>query len=460
MHRVIRHRLLVAIAAITVSAAVCRSSGEAAGRSAEPFLDGRIVALGIPGASAVSAVGTFLPGGPIHDNPAFAAFTQPGRVLDPRRILVGSTSNFGAPPANPHQLEGSFLSIDPGGSEPLIIPPAFAGAGGQASTLGGFVQLYSAQSPPFLNAVKNPLAVTAGFTGVSNPLGLSINNAFGRLWPANAPQGLDGIGTSTILDPGGMPLAGAPNPQAGGVFAGDLTPRLPVQVVPGALSTGAVGTAFLGRSPDGSRRAVFSVVLADGSLVQAHTAKAVDGLAPAGTVSALPGRSHPGGGNPHEVSPRLGAILNYTPTRILYVTEPFENRIAALDLADDGVVFRVAGVRRLWSTALNLPVDLAPAEIETANPNWSSNTTLEEGADFYVANGGDNTIARLRQDGTVAAVRRVRLSNGRAPGDGRLNGIATSPDGQRIWVTVVGHLAGNDNLNGAVVELPAFGAPG
>src|SRR5262249_59595862 len=135
--------------------------------------------------------------------------------------------------------------------------------------------------------------------------------------------------------------------------------------------------AFVGRSRDGSRRAVFSVVLADGSLVQAHTAKAVDGLAPAGTVSALPGRRHLGGGNPHEVSPRLGAILNYTPTRILYVSEPFENRIAALDLADDGVVFRVAGVRRLWSTALNLPVDLAPAAIETANAHWSRNTTLE-----------------------------------------------------------------------------------
>jgi hypothetical protein len=122
------------------------------------------------------------------------------------------------------------------------------------------------------------LALTANFTGVSNPLGLSINNAFGRLWPANAPTGLDGIGTSTILDPTGIPLAGAPNPQAGGVFAGDLTPRLPMQVFPGALDRGAVGTAFLGRSPDGSGRAVFSVVLADGGVIQAHTGKSVTGL--------------------------------------------------------------------------------------------------------------------------------------------------------------------------------------
>jgi hypothetical protein len=86
---------------------------------------------------------------------------------------------------------------------------------------------------------------------------LSINHAFGRLWPANAPYGLRGIGTSSILDPTGIPLAGAPNAQAGGVFAGDLTPRLPTQLLPGALNSGAVGTAFLGRSHDGSGRAVF-----------------------------------------------------------------------------------------------------------------------------------------------------------------------------------------------------------
>src|SRR6266699_2458776 len=48
-----------------------------------PVLRGRIVAVNIPGASAISAVGTFLPGGPIHDKPAFAAFTQPGKILDP-----------------------------------------------------------------------------------------------------------------------------------------------------------------------------------------------------------------------------------------------------------------------------------------------------------------------------------------------------------------------------------------
>jgi hypothetical protein len=102
-------------------------------------LPAQIIAVGIPGASTISAVGQFLPGGPIHDNPTFAAFTQPGHVLDPSRILVGSTSNFGAPLANPQDLEGSFLWIDPQSQTILQIPSDFAQSGGQAATLQGAV---------------------------------------------------------------------------------------------------------------------------------------------------------------------------------------------------------------------------------------------------------------------------------------------------------------------------------
>src|SRR6266496_6162603 len=98
-----------------------------------PVLRGRIVAVNIPGASAISAVGTFLPGGPIHDKPSFAAFTQPGKILDPTRILVGSSSNFGAPRANAGQREGSFLSIDASGEDVLAVPDDFAAADGQVA---------------------------------------------------------------------------------------------------------------------------------------------------------------------------------------------------------------------------------------------------------------------------------------------------------------------------------------
>src|SRR5262249_20197653 len=160
----------------------------------------------------------------------------------------------------------------------------FAVSDGQASTTvpstpDGAVQMFSANSPHFLNSFNNPTANTANYTGVSNPLGLSNNNAFGRLWPANAPFGNRGVGSSSILDPDGRPLARlpskAPNPLIGGVYVGSLTNRNVVtsqqQVIPGALNTGAVATALLGPSPDGTCRAVFIVVTADGAIVQEHT---------------------------------------------------------------------------------------------------------------------------------------------------------------------------------------------
>jgi len=62
----------------------------------------------------------------------------------------------------------------------------------------------------------------------------------------------------------------------------------------------------------------------------------------------------------------------------------------------------------------------------------------------------------MRQDGTVVAVRKVRLADGRSLGNGRLNGIAGSPDGTKIWVSVVGRLAGHEDVSGAVLELRAF----
>jgi hypothetical protein len=473
--RVIRGAILVfalamaSIGALAAQAAGPSSSGaKSAGahNGSAFFLNGRVIAVGIPGASAVSAVGTFLPGGPIHDKPELAAFTQPGRVMDPTRILVGSSSNFGAPKANADQSEGAFLSIDPSGSD-LAVPPSFDAAGDQASTLGGAVQMYSAQSPNWRNGFYTPTAVTANQTGVSNPLGISINNAFGRVWPANAPYGLSGPGTSSIDDPDGRPLKGAPNTTTGGVYFDDLTNRLPAQIIPGALNQAAVGTAFLGRSPDGSTRAVFAVVVADGSIVQEHTAKALDGLAPPGTVQSLAGHFWNGGhGNEdnaqhpeRRLTPRLGAILNYEPERILYVSQPFDDSIKSINLEVGGPagdeVFVPTTSRTISSSALDQPVDLAPVHIETEDPNWASNTTLEEESDFYVLNRGDGTIVRVQQDGAVVAVRRVR-ARGRSLGQARLNGIATSPDGTRIWVSYVGRLPGSSDRQGGVLELPAF----
>ena len=442
--------------------------GQASRAQAITNVSPRIVAVNIPGASAISQVGAFLnnpvPPACAHPIPTlFASFTQPGAVLDPKRVLVGSRSNFGAPLASGVGREGSFLSIDPSGPAVLSVPGDFAQSGVQSSTLGGAVQMYSANSPHWYNSVHNSGANTAAYTGVSNPLGLSNNNAFGRLWPANAPFGDTGIGSSTILDPTGQPLAGAPNALIGGVYAGSLTNRNVVtsqssQVIPGSLSAGAVGTAFLGPSPDGSCKAVFSVVTADGAIVQESTLKGLDGLAPAGTVESLLGRAWdpPNQG----VEPRLGVLMNpYTATPgaawQLFVTEPFNNTIAVVNLVVFGTapnqVFGLGSVSRISPDSLKLPVDLTPVQRDADSINWASNTTLDEGSDFYVANRGNNTIVRMRQDGGVVAIRRITFDN--SPVDNAsLNGIATSTDGTTIYVTFTG--PGKDQ--GGVLALPAF----
>jgi hypothetical protein len=204
-------------------------------------------------------VGRFHPGGPIHDNREFAAFTRPGQSLDPSRLLVASTSSFGAAPGRDGWAPGAILSLATDQAETLVVAPDLA----RTATRSGPVQLYTAQAPGFLNRHFQPQAVTADLPGVSNPLGISLNNAFGRPWFASAPDGSRGVGLSTVLDPDGRPLADAPSFQAGGVFAGSLTNRMP-QRLAGGLEAGAIGTAFLGASPDGTGKAVFAVVTADG----------------------------------------------------------------------------------------------------------------------------------------------------------------------------------------------------
>src|SRR5262245_14981328 len=198
---------------MTVAAGIAVLGGEIAWPAARAQtitdINAHIIATNIPGASAIAEVGAFLSGPPTpfglctlpHPIPTnFREFTRSDRVLDPTRILVGSRSNFGAPLAPVVGQEGSFLSIDPSQGS-LSVPPDFAVSGDQASALGGAVQMFSANSPNWRNGINNTGATTANYTGVSNPLGMSNNNAFGRLWPANAPFGDTGDGSSSILDP-------------------------------------------------------------------------------------------------------------------------------------------------------------------------------------------------------------------------------------------------------------------
>jgi len=445
-------------------------------------VNAHVVATNIPGASAIAQVGTFVTGGTLtHGDPTICAnpspipskfppYIQPGAVLDPARLLVGSASNFGAPLPPSGGLQGSLLSIDPSGSGTLVVPRNFDTKGDQEATLGGAVQMFSANSPFWLNSVNNPNAVTAQYAGVGNPLGLSNNNGFGRIWPANSPFGLHKIGSSSILDPTGLPLKGAPNSLIGGVYVGDLTNRNVVtnpaqaQVIPGGLDTGGVGTALLGPSPDGTCKAVFAVVTANGAIVQEHTLKGLDGVAPGGTVRRILG----GDGNAQQeaVEPRFGVIMNpytnsSTVVRQLFVSEPFYNTIAVLDLVIVGTapnqVFGLGSVTRLGSRALNLPVDLTPVERDRDDPNWASNTTLDNGSDFYVANAGNNTIVRMRQDGTVVAIRRVTV-NGRPLDNVSLNGIAASADATDTTppTTIFATFVDPNSGNGGVLAMPAF----
>jgi hypothetical protein len=358
--------------------------------------------------------------------------------------------------AQPDVPAGAILSLDPGAGLPLVIPPAFAAAGGQATALMGRVQLLTAQTPMFVNGVSNPQAVTAALAPVAAPTGISLNHAFGWPWFANAPAGLRGVGVASVIDPDGRPRAGAPSRTAGGVFAGTLTNRQPQQV-PGALTSGAVGTVLLGPSPDGRGQAVIAVALADGSLVQVHGEHGVDGLAPAGTIGALNDVEGTTGATPSVT--RVGLAFNWVPDRILYATDPRHNAVAILTLGDNGRVFCLQRVLHFVNPDLNMPVDVAPAVPEVAHRSFASNTTLAGGADLYVANRGNGTIVRLRQDGTVVAVRQVALPGRGALGADRLNGIAVSPDALRLWVTVSGVAPEFPQAEGFVLELPAFGAP-
>jgi hypothetical protein len=420
-------------------------------------LTGRVLATGIPGAGALSPVGTFHPGGPMHDKREFAATTQPGEVLDPTRLLVASTSNFGSPVARADWAPGSILSISTDVPAPLVPRSDFASSGVQASTLDGAVQLYSAQASSFLNRLPNSEADTADMPAVSNPLGISVNNAFGRPWFANAPMSGSGIGVESVLDPDGRPLSEAPSERAGGVFAAAITDRIE-QRLPGDLQAGAIGNAFLGASPDTSGRAVFAVATADGALAQVHVEEGVDGLALPGTLAPLAGAGAPpdlSSGHPT----RVGMAFNWVPDRFLYVTDPLNDGVLQLRLDDDFEVFHIVETRRLGSPYLSAPVDLAPAVPEIANPAFSSNTTMAGGADLYVANRDSGTIVRMRQDGQIVAVAQIDLPGSDVVGAGLLNGIAVSPDARTIWVSLSGRGSAHPELSGSIIEIPAFGAP-
>ncbi|RWI23681.1 di-heme oxidoredictase family protein [Mesorhizobium sp.] len=440
-------------------------------------LNARIVAVGLPDVAGVREVGRFHVGGPIPGNPEFLMATREGRMLDPLRVLVAVGSNFGAPPGDPAFEVGAILSIDPragksGGT--IVVPQDLTGNDGDAR-----VQLYTAQSERFLNRRYNAGARTARLAAASGPRYISINNAFGRPWIANAPNGLAGEGSVTVVDPDGAPLANAPSREAGGVFAGRHTDREQApkaqpsgwlgkllnyqasgQLTSGGMQTGALGTAFLGPSPDGSGFAAFAAVTADGGVVQIHVQDGVDGLAGPGTVSTGLGTVSAGQGT---VSKRIGddpgvigLAFKWNPDRALYIADPGRDRLVLLDLEDDRRHFTVAGTRTISLPQFDRPVDVAAAIPEIANPQFSSHTTLAGGSDLFVANRGDGSLLRLSQDGQLLARATIEVPGLGPLGADRLRAIATSADAQHIWITIGGEVPGFPGHEGALVEVGAF----
>jgi hypothetical protein len=435
-------------------------------------LKARVVAVGLPGVAGVRQVGRFHRGGPIPANPEFLLSTGAGRVLDPERVMVAVAGNFGAPLGDPTHAEGAVLSIDPRKTllGPLVVPQTFATTSGQSEAAGGAIILYTAQSPSFQNRRHSAKARTAHFTAASGPRYLSINNGFGRPWIANAPRGLLGDGSVTVVDPSGRPLDNAPSSTAGGVFAGRATDRQWVpkaqpsswigkalnyrpstQLTPGSLARGALGTAFLGPSPDGSGFAVFAAVTSDGAVVQVHVQDGVDGLAVPGTVGPFGSENDPG---------VIGIAFKWNPERALYIVDAARDRLVLLHLEDDRRHFTAAGTTIITSPALKQPVDLAAALPEIANPSFASHTTLAGGSDLYVANRGDGSLVRMSQDGHALARAEIEVPGHGHLGPDRVRAIAVSADAQRIWLTVQGELPGLAGHDGALIEVSAFDASG
>ncbi len=421
-----------------------------AAQEESPVLLARTIAIGIPGAGAVARVGEFL------DGPFKGALgTAPGRVLDPRRVLVASTSNFGAPVwfLDP----GTILSIDPHASnEPLIIPERFAVGGGQVGTLNNAVLVYTSNHTQFVNSLQNPNAATQILAAASVPTGISINNAFGRLAISSSVGIRDGEGWEAILDVDGRPMKG-PSALAGGVFAGVRTNRPNSHAV--GLIGGSFGTTFLGTSIDGSGREVFAVVNGDGSVAQVHLEKGVDGLVFKGRIGAYSGsvRAQQSWGAGAVMNTRAGMLFQAEPERLLFVCDPSNDQILVYDVREFGLVFRAPTLPRriLQGATLSAPVDIAPATPATAG--LVSNTTLAPGSDLYVANRGNGMITRLRQDGEVVAARRIQVNGLGIIGPGWVNGIGLSNDGTSLYVTLTGRIdIGNDVRHGLLVSVPAF----
>ena len=414
------------------------------------ILRARIIAVGIPGAGAVARIGNFV-SGQFTDS----AYTKPGRILDPARILVASTSNYGASlwildPA-------TILSIDPNASEkPLVIPPKFAVGGGQISILDGAVVVLTSNNTLFINSILNPAAITQILSSVSVATGISIDNAYGQIAISSSTGARDGEGWESLIDIQGRPIKSLAV-FAGGVFAGRRTNRDPVPIFQGGLVGGSMGTAFLGKSIDGSDQDVFAVANGDGSISQVHLEFGVDGLVPVDTLGSfgVSTGAQESWGEGAVMNTRGGMVFQSEPSRMLFVCDPDKNIIRVYSLVNHTLAFRAILQQAFNGSELSFPIDIAPVKFATSGP--ISNTTLAPGSDFYVANRGNGTIVRMNQKGEVISIRKLEIDSLGIVGPGRVNGIGLSNDEKFLYVTLTGPVTiDNQVSHGLLVSVSVF----
>jgi hypothetical protein len=244
---------------------------------------------------------------------------------------------------------------------------------------------------------------------------------------------------------------------AGGVFAGARTNRPNSYGV--GLVGGSFGAALLGLSIDRSGRSVFAVANGDGSVAQVHLEKGVDGLVFKGRIGSYSGsiQAQQSWGPGAVMNTRAGMLFQAAPERLLFICDPTNHQILVYDIRDFGIIFRAPTLPRrvLQGSSISSPVDIAPASFATTGP--VSNTTLAPGSDFYVANRGNGTIARIRQDGQVVAVRRLEVTGVGVVGAGWINGIGLSHDETSLYVTLTGSVkTGEQTYQGLLISIPAF----
>jgi len=434
--------------------------------------EGDVVAVGIKGISSIRQIGPFLDSGhdsPFALNPLFISYKADKEVLGKNRLLVASSSNFGAPLSANGHLPGSILSISTDVNYTIVVSSTFSKSINnkniQPSEQNGLVRMYSCNNDIYANFQNRPEAGTLEYTSVSYPTGISINNAFGRPWISNAPEGIHGGGSSTVVDPDGKPLEALLSAQSGGVFVGGLSERTP-QVIKGSLTQGSVGTGFMGVSPQNDIRATFAMVNSDGSIAQVHVSDGIDGLAPANTITPLKDELVKSiDNNDINAITHVGVLFNWIGAqgKTLYISDPLANRIAVLKLSADNTVFTLKDnkVEYLESKDFDIPIDMSPTTPEFANGDFSSGTTLAAGSDIYVANRGNNTIIRINQKGEVIAKKQVIVDGiGKltSQSSNKINGITTSWDAKKIYVSISGvHPKYPNKDSGFIVALDAFG---